>query len=275
MSSNLPLVSIVTPSFNQGRFIEETILSVLNQDYPNIEYIVIDGSSTDGTLEILRKYEGQLTWVSEPDQGQSDAVNKGWRLARGEFLSWLNSDDVATPSAVSCSVNVLMDNRDVVMTFGACDLIDASGQQIGVWELKEFDCRKLAGHPDWVSSPMMMIRRSALEGVGMLDTSLHYAMDYDLFVRLSRHGKVQYLPVYLHRFRRHSAAKSVVGWDAHKREILLVNKRYGSVQRGRLLRQYWAARIRIFTNSILPVHARRFLQRSFNSLTSVFPHNSR
>lgn len=272
--SDLPLVSIVTPSYNQGRFIEETILSVLNQDYPNIEYLIIDGGSTDGTLDILRKYEDQLIWVSEPDKGQSDAVNKGWRLARGEFLSWLNSDDVATPLAVRNSVRILQSNPDIVMTFGANIEIDADGREIGVWELREFDYHQLAGHPDWVAPPMMMSRRSVLERLGMLDTSLHYAMDYDLFVRLSRHGKVHYLPVYLHRFRRHSTAKSVIGWDAHKREILLVNKRYGSVQRGRLLRQYWSTRIRRFTNSILPVRTRRFLQRLFNSLTSVFPHNS-
>ena len=113
ITQELPLVTIVTPSYNQGRFIEETILSVLNQDYPNIEYIVMDGGSTDQTLEILRKYEERVTWFSEKDKGQTDAINKGLRLAKGEILAYLNSDDTYLPGAVTRAVRYLTsENQD-------------------------------------------------------------------------------------------------------------------------------------------------------------------
>lgn len=113
MDKELPLVSIVTPSYNKGCFIEETILSVKNQTYPYIEHIVMDGGSTDGTLDILRKYANNITWLSEPDEGQSDAINKGWRRAKGQILGWLNADDTYMPWAVQTAVEFLAENPDV------------------------------------------------------------------------------------------------------------------------------------------------------------------
>lgn len=108
-----PLVSIITPSYNQGKFIEETIQSVLNQDYPNIEYIVIDGGSTDNTIDILKKYEGRLRWISEPDKGQSDAINKGFAMARGSMMAWLNSDDTYLPGTVNKVVDIFCSQTDI------------------------------------------------------------------------------------------------------------------------------------------------------------------
>src|SRR5438128_8552250 len=124
----LPLVSIVTPSYNQGRFIEDTIRSVLAQDYPNLEYIVVDGGSTDHTLDVLRRYEGRLRWVSEPDRGQSEAINKGFRMARGEIVSWLNSDDTYVPGAIGKAVAHLGARPEVVMVYGEGYLLDEGGR---------------------------------------------------------------------------------------------------------------------------------------------------
>ncbi len=123
MTGELPLVSIVTPSLNQGRFIQETILSVKDQTYPNIEHIIVDGGSTDGTLDIIKKYEGtyKMRWVSEPDSGQSDAINKGWRMAKGEILAYLNSDDTYMPWAVETAVELFSEHPDVAIIVGAGD----------------------------------------------------------------------------------------------------------------------------------------------------------
>ena len=118
---DFPLVSIVTPSFNQARFLEATLRSVLEQDYPNIEYLVVDGASTDGSVEIIRRYADRLTWwVSEKDNGQSEAINKGMRRARGEFIGWLNSDDIYLPGAVSAAVSAFLSHPQAGLIYGRC-----------------------------------------------------------------------------------------------------------------------------------------------------------
>src|SRR5262245_25211876 len=124
MSQTTPLVSIVTPSFNHARYIEATIRSVLAQDYSPIEYAVIDGASTDGTVEILRRYQDRIAWVSEPDRGQTDAINKGFARTRGQILAWLNSDDTLKKGAVSAAVEFLQSHPDVAMVYGDANFID-------------------------------------------------------------------------------------------------------------------------------------------------------
>src|SRR6266540_5681455 len=126
--SNLPKVSVITPSFNQGQFLEASIRSVLEQDYPNIEYIVVDGGSKDESVEVIKKYQDHLTWwVSEKDKGHADALNKGFSHATGEILAWLNSDDIYFPNAVSEAVSVIKAHPHVGMVYGAAELIDDSG----------------------------------------------------------------------------------------------------------------------------------------------------
>ena len=143
MSQNaLPKVSIVTPSFNQASFLEQTLRSVLEQDYPNLEYIVIDGGSTDGSVEIINKYADQLAyWQSQPDQGQTDAINQGFAHATGEILAWLNSDDLLLPGAVSAAVRALEEHPEAAMVYGDALLINAQGKTIGKFPAAQTDYR--------------------------------------------------------------------------------------------------------------------------------------
>src|SRR5688572_25596277 len=138
-----PLVSIVTPSYNQGRYIEETIQSVLNQDYPNLEYLVLDGGSTDETLEILKRYEGRLVWISEKDRGQADAINKGFHLAKGRILGWLNSDDTYSPGAIRKVAQYFQTHRDVGLLYGEGYHVDTAGKIIERYNTEPFNFHRL------------------------------------------------------------------------------------------------------------------------------------
>lgn len=209
-SQTKPLVSIITPSYNQGQFLEETIQSVLNQDYSNIEYIVIDGLSVDNTKDIIKKYENRLTyWVSEPDKGQTDAIIKGFQMAKGKYITWLCSDDVLEPSMVSVSVAFLEANPQVSMTFGNRIRYDAKSNIIGFQQCAQFRSWYLR----WgfaIPQETCMIRRQAYNNCGGLDISLHMAMDFDLFCKLSRVGEIHHIPAFLGRFRSHHTNKSTI-----------------------------------------------------------------
>ena len=211
-----PLVSVVTPSYNTGAFIEETILSVKNQTYPHIEHIIMDGGSTDNTLDIIRKYEGtyNMRWVSEPDKGQSDAINKGWKMARGEIIGWLNSDDTYLPYAVDTAVKYLNDYPDVGMVYGECNIINECNQVTGRCEARAFDLKEMLHQGNMVPQPTVFLRREVLEEVGQLDTKLHFAMDFDLWIRIALKFKIAYIPQYLANFRLCPGTKS--GDEAHK-----------------------------------------------------------
>lgn len=188
-----PVVIIITPSFNQGRFLEETIRSVLFQDYPKIEYIIIDGGSTDESVDIIKKYEPWLShWVSEPDQGQSNAINKGWKIATGDILAWINSDDVYCPGAIKDSVEALLANPGIGMTYSDIIHINDSGEEIRNWSSRPFDYQELLVH-SYIPQPTVFIRRNALDKVGFLNEELHLAMDLDLWLRIGRHFPILYL----------------------------------------------------------------------------------
>ena len=188
--SELPLVSIVTPSYNQAPFLQATIRSVLDQDYPRIEYLIMDGGSGDGSVEIIRRYEQQLAaWVSEPDAGQAAAINKGLRRATGSVLGWLNSDDTLLPGAVSRVVAAMADGPAVV--HGAVRLIDEAGQAIPRPKLskrqREFGLPTVVDD-GLVNQPGTFWHRSLIEQVGWLDESLRYVMDYEYWTRLALAG---------------------------------------------------------------------------------------
>lgn len=206
----VPRVSIVTPSYNQAQFLEETILSVLNQDYPNIEYIVVDGGSTEGSVEIIQKYADRLAyWVSEKDNGQAHAINKGWRRATGDIIAYLNSDDIYYPGAIRQAVVALAEHPSAGMVFSDALLIDEHGETLRELFASPFDIHRLIAMEGFVPQPTAFIRRQVLDEVGLLDERLHMVMDYDLWVRLGLRYEACYLPdVHLAAQREHGTAKS-------------------------------------------------------------------
>lgn len=223
MNEKLPLVTIVTPSYNQGCFIEETILSVLNQDYPNIEYLVIDGGSTDNTIDILRKYEDRLFWISEPDRGQSHAINKGFQLARGEILCWLNSDDFFEPRAITVAVDKFIQDADVMMVYGDGNLVNEKGELISLFPYtRSFDLWALTYQLDYILQPSTFFRKVAVQQVDYLNEDLHWCMDWDLWIRIGSRNLVEYIPHCLANARIYGSNKSATGGLKRFMEIVSV-----------------------------------------------------
>jgi glycosyltransferase involved in cell wall biosynthesis len=229
---DLPEISIITPSFNQGQYIEKTIWSVLDQGYPNLEYIIIDGGSTDGTLDILKKYEGIIQWRSEPDNGQANAINKGLRQSSGQVIAYLNSDDLLLPGTLHAAGQFFNAHPQAAWLSGYCQNIDENEQPIRqfIRFYKNFWLRigsyKALLILNYIAQPATFWRRSVMEDAGYLDESLHYTMDYDYWLRIGRKNKLHTLKQDLARFRLHAASKS--GATTHKQfdEELLVAGRY-------------------------------------------------
>lgn len=223
-----PLVSVVTPSYNQAPFLEETIASVLDQEYRRIEYIIIDGGSTDGSQDIIRHHAHQLAhWKSESDLGQTDAINKGFALASGSILAWLNSDDTYNPSAVSEAVAYLQDNPEVGMVYGNAYYIDERGNQVGRYPAKATDYKGLRRGVNTVCQQSMFFRASLWREVGPLDPSFFYAMDYDLWVRIARIAPIAFHDQYWSNFRLHSDSKSMTAAARCWPEMMRVHFRDG------------------------------------------------
>lgn len=210
----LPLVSIITPSYNQGQFLGATLCSVLEQDYPRLEYIVIDGGSTDNSPQTLARYANRLAyWESQPDRGQAHAINKGLQRAQGDFLGWLNSDDVLLPGVVSRAVQVFAQYPQVDVVYGHLERIDAGGRLLPTPRLPkdrvDFDLSQVLGECV-VNQPGSFWRRSVMEQVGLLDEDLHYSLDYEYWIRLALAGaQFLHLPEAVARFRLSSGSKTV------------------------------------------------------------------
>ena len=223
-----PLVSIVTPSYNQAKYLEETIQSVINQTYPNIEYIIIDGGSDDGTLDIIRKYELHIAWwVSEKDKGQTDAINKGFAKAKGEILAWLNSDDTYLPNAVDEAVAYLMAHPEVGMVYGDANYIDSQGSVIGKFNAQQTSYARLRRGGVYIPQQASFFRASLWEQVGPLVPSFYFAMDYDLWVRFAKIAEIHYFPRLWANFRLHDDAKTIAEDDRCWPEMLRVHYREG------------------------------------------------
>lgn len=216
MSANtsLPKISVITPSYNQAQFIERTILSVLDQKYPNLEYIVVDGKSTDNTMDIVRKYEGRLRWISEPDQGQSDAINKGLRMASGDILCYLNSDDLLKPGSLQTVAQHFQAQPEALWLTGYCTNIDANDAPIQSFArtYKNFLLREYQPWTlitiNYISQMSTFWRRSAQEKIGLFSVDHHLVMDYDYWLRLQKLGRPIIVRQDLSAFRIHQMTKS-------------------------------------------------------------------
>jgi glycosyltransferase involved in cell wall biosynthesis len=203
-----PLVSVVTPSYNMAAFLAETIESVLSQDYPRIEYIVMDGGSTDGTLEILKRYGDRLRYVSTPDNGAAAAINRGSDAASGSVLAWLNADDTFLPGAVSAAVERLTAEPDAALVYGKAHWVDARGRILRPYPTVPFDPERLS-RENYICQPAAFLRKSAFQKAGKLDPSLQSAFDYDLWIRLSRHGRFVHSEQYWATSRMHRNCKTL------------------------------------------------------------------
>jgi glycosyltransferase involved in cell wall biosynthesis len=203
-----PRVSVITPSFNQARYLEATIQSVLSQDYPRIEYIVIDGASTDASVEIIKKHESNLAhWVSEKDTGQADAINKGLARVTGEIAAWLNSDDYYLPNTISGVVKCFDENPDVVMVYGDMLAVDEQGQTINILKYQQLSLEDLLCF-QIIGQPSVFFRRATLEKAGLLDTGLHFLLDHHLWIRIAQQGKILHVPQIWSAARYHAEAKN-------------------------------------------------------------------
>ncbi len=222
----LPKITIVTPSYNQGRYLEQTILSVLGQQYPNLEYIIMDGGSTDNSVEIIRRYADKLAyWQSEPDRGQVDAVAKGFAISSGEILGWVNSDDLLLSNSLfSVAHKFPQDGKTIALT-GRCVLIGPSGESLKVNVPSIRTNMMFHGHG--LSQMATFWTRTAYDQVGGLDTTLHFSFDADLFVKLRRLGEIAIISEYLAAFRQHPRSKTSTISEVGLKEMQLIRKRYG------------------------------------------------
>ena len=183
----LPSISITTPSYNQGQFLAKTIESVLSQDYPALEYQILDGGSTDDTVDIIRRYAHRLAYfTSRPDHGQSDAVNRGWMRSSGEVISWLNSDDYLLPGALDIIAKEFHTDPNLVALIGTCLIANGDGEIVGNKYARTLDLQRLITTSGGVpGQPAVFLRRSILDEIGYLDTHLHYTMDWEYWIRVA------------------------------------------------------------------------------------------
>jgi glycosyltransferase involved in cell wall biosynthesis len=223
-----PLVSIITPSFNQGRFIEETLRSVKEQSYPRLEHVVIDGASTDNTLDILRRYDGtyNMRWVSEPDRGHADALCKGFREAHGDILAWLNSDDVYLPGAIEQVVEAFQHDPAADLIYGDIVLIDADGNELGRRRLTRVDHFDFLGQGDCLAQPATFWTRGIYDRVGGIDSSWYFQMDLEFFIRVAAAGRMKHIRSWLAKMRIHAAGKMVKADRIRQSELAELRQRY-------------------------------------------------
>jgi len=244
-------ISIITPSFNQGNYIERTIESVLNQrgDF-ELEYLVVDGGSTDRTLDILKRYEERLQWISEKDRGQAHAVNKGLQRVTGDIIGWINSDDRYEAGAFERAVRVFRLRPDCRWLVGRCRIVDENDREIrkGITRYKDYwldryDYERLISE-DFISQPAVFFRRTFQNEIGLLDEGLHFTMDYDLWLRMGARVDPVILPEYLASFRYHAVSKTKSQLEGSLAEAKRICRRYAKGG-SRILVRGWLYRMKI------------------------------
>lgn len=212
-------LSVITPSYNQGQFIGDTINSVLSQDIPEIEYVVMDGGSTDNTVQVLKSFGSKVRWVSEKDDGQADAVNKGLNATSGEIIGWINSDDVYYPGTLNEVLNFFRLNPEVDVVYGRADHIDIAGLPFEEYPSEAWDFERLLRHC-FICQPALFFRRRVVQQCGPLDQKLNYCMDYEYWIRLALSGvKFQYIEKKLSGSRLYNENKTLGARVAVHREI--------------------------------------------------------
>ena len=205
----LPVISIVTPSFNQGKFLEDTLRSVVSQEYPHTEHIVLDGGSTDESVEIIRRYARHLQyWASAPDRGQAHAINMGLAMAKGEVLGWLNSDDTLLPGALATVGKTFAEHPEVDLVYGDFIYTDVAGRPVRRRHVFSSISYESLLYHDYLGQPALFFRRSLYDKVGPLDEALYYCLDWDLFLRMWRVCRPLHVPALLATYRLDHAAKS-------------------------------------------------------------------
>jgi len=204
----MTLVSIITPSYNQAAYLEQTILSVLNQDFSRIEYILVDGASTDGSVEIIKKYAGKFSyWVSEKDRGQADAINKGFTRATGDIVAWLNSDDYYLQGTVSAAVKVFEENPDAVLVYGNMLAVDEHSKTFNTLSYKQLTLEDLLCF-QIIGQPAVFMRRSALTKTSGLNLDFHFLLDHLLWIHIAKQGKILHVDQTWSAARYHAEAKN-------------------------------------------------------------------
>ena len=223
------LVSIVTPSYNQAEFIEETILSIQNQIYPFVEHIIVDGASTDGTLDILKKYVDKIVWVSEPDNGETEALNKGIKMAKGEIIAFVSSDNTLEPDAVEKVVSFFKQHPDVDMLSGGANIIDKNGKLLevihppDVFSVKRL-IRKVGAYG--MSEPATFIKKGALEEVHGFDEKMKYVNEMDLFIRIGMKYNVEHIPHIIANVKQQPKATTLRKSKELRAEFRTLGKKY-------------------------------------------------
>lgn len=239
-----PLVTVVTPSYNQASYLEETIQSVLAQTYPSVEYIIMDGGSNDGSLEVIKKYAPKLAhWASEKDHGQTDAINKGFALAKGEILAWLNSDDTLLPNAAEEAVEYFSNHPETGLVYGDANYIDEKSRVIGRFPTAQTDLAKLRRGYVHIPQQTSFFRKSLWDHVGPLDPEFFFAMDYDLWVRLAEVSELKYIPRTWANFRLHADAKTITADDQCWPEMLKVHFRDGGSKLAPIVAKYYLRKL--------------------------------
>jgi glycosyltransferase involved in cell wall biosynthesis len=227
-SESKPLVSIVTPSFNQGQFLKHTIESVLSQSYSNIEYLIIDGGSTDSSVDIIKCYESKLSfWVSEKDKGQADAINKGWKKASGEILAYINSDDMLVPGAIEKAVSIFQESENIGIVYGDCTEIDENNAAIGMYKSRKTNFKDSIKNGQAFAQPAAFFNAHYVKQAGFVNDSLHLSFDYDLILKILNISSSYYVHQIFANIRVHCSTKTNTLVEKHKRESLRVRWKYG------------------------------------------------
>ncbi len=227
-ASAWPMISIVTPSYNQKEFLERTILSVLNQGYPNLEYIIIDGGSTDGSVEIIKKYEKHLSyWISEKDEGQTDALNKGFLRATGAIIGWQNSDDIYLPGAFATAANLFRKKPDIDFVFGNTYYIDMVDRITDELRYTPFSYLSHFYEGMAITNQSCFWKKDVFDRIGYLDIKYNFAMDYEFFLRaIDRKLKFKRTSRFLGGFRIHESAKSSTITEISRDNHQIINEKY-------------------------------------------------